>query len=323
MPDLRPLLAGLLPAVLVACSAPSGPEDALGPGEDLAPPPTYAELAARHNERVEDIARYWASATISVRWRDPESGNRKTEQAEGYVMFEPPDRTAVVLSKAGETIMWIGSSDERFWMFERGDPSLMRVARTVNAFHPAADPLPIGFHPLEIIDLFGFAPLPTPPEDAPAAAAGPRVRLALDGTWAVDTPGRWSVRRTFFDPDSALPVRVELRDPLGGELLAWSDLSEYEPMDIPNRAEYLSPAVPSLVLLHSGEPETTEDEYVKVGLRGRARDRKPRGRWGSDQFEFEGVRRYLRPDRIIVLDARTADPALPPTTTKDVAAEDR
>jgi len=302
------------------------------------PVPAYAEVAARQNERVGRITHFWSAADFTMQWRDDEDKLR-TETGEGYLMFVPPRRTGLVFKKLSETYLWLGSDEERFWLFAGGEDSVAYVGRHENAFDPKADPLPMTIQPTELADLLGVFPFPDPAAtegegirvERPASlilhtATGRKVRTPNVTGWLVRIDGPWGERRVYLDPQTYQPIRVELVGRGTGRVAAWSELAEYKPVYGDTYADGNFPLVPTRMVFHQGEPFRLDQEealgLLKQGepvavieLRG-PRDTPSSGDWNPAMFSFEAIEKRMRPRERVVLDARCANPAVKGTSEK-------
>lgn len=264
--------------------------------------PPYDTLAAAQNNRVASINRFWTSASFNLHWRD-QDGDRHVDQTDGYIILEPPQKTAVSLTKAGENVFWIGSDEEMYWMFEGGDAPRAFVGRNENAFSPDSEPLPMSFHPLEMTDLLGFVEFPDEFSDA-------RIELTdapQYNAYAVTIPGPFSLRCVYIDRESGLPTRVELLSHWTREVMAWSELDTYTNMDLDDVRQDLEPMVPTRIVLRVAGSRA--DEYVRIGIHGQPMDRRSRGRWTNDVFRYNRIARIMSPKERIVLDAKCENPA--------------
>lgn len=291
------LLAAAVGAALTGCA----PKEIGQPGGLNAPQPDLApsrsEIAAAQNTRVASVTRYWSSAALDLRWIE-EDGNKRHETGDGYLMLQPPHRTALIFNKLGETYLWAGSDDEHVWLFEAGDADLARIARVENVFHPLSEPMPLSVHPLEVLDLLGMTPLND--------FAGPDPLWSRDfAGWIIEEDGPTNRRRLYFEHETLLPKRVELSDPLSGEVLVSADLFDYRPVDQEGRPPGLWPLMPTRFVLR---PADEEEGYVSVTVR-EPRDRNARGRWDANAFNPGAIAQVMRPSEWIILDERCPEPA--------------
>jgi len=168
--------------------------------------PSYPEVAQRFNARVERLNRVWSRVNLTLR-APKERGGAGVDRAEGHLQVELPDRTALSVTKLGETYFYFGSDQEGYWWLDMSDPDA-KVA--LYGRHEEATPelvaeLGLPVHPRELLDLFGITPLPAEP-------AGGRVNWdGQRGLLRVETAGMWGQRVMWLDPVLFAPERVELR----------------------------------------------------------------------------------------------------------------
>lgn len=294
-----PLAAAVALAALSACRSPeTGVDD--GSVGALGEPPAYRDLANAHNARLADVAGFYATANVEVTWVD-EHGKNQREVGEGNLIFNRPDQVALTFRKLGEVYLWLGGGPERSWMFWGGDLSRVHVARNENIFSPPCEEFPIPLLPAELIDLYGIFDLP-PDADLAVEADEPR------SAWVVSAPGRWCHRRLWVDAKSMRPVRVELFDASSGRVWASSALSEYVEMSIRGVAPGRQPSMPSRVEVRAGEGE--QQGSVRLTIFSPADVAPGHTRLNPALFDFDAIRRNLRPREVIVLDAACVRPAL-------------
>jgi hypothetical protein len=218
--------------------------------------PSYAELAAAHNARAGRVERVYADGSIELRWSDADGRHF----APGHVdlWIEPPDRTAVYVSKGGERIMWLGSNGPTAWAFDFRDRQTVLSVAGPGA--GGGDDLP--FDPADLFGLCGLAPLP-----AAGSVAG--FDEARDAWLVVPDPAAGAVR-LYLDRQTVLPVRVERLDPRGVVVLA-SDLTlrRYERIEVVGSAPGSGPRIPTLIDIHGIEG----DAHVKLSIYSPTDDR--------------------------------------------------
>ncbi|MBL1216173.1 MAG: hypothetical protein D8M59_01610 [Planctomycetes bacterium] len=300
------LLAAVLLVGVAGCNG-LGDKDV--PADDAIVIPTYEELAASQNGRVGKITSYWARGTFEVKWREAD-GSTRTEIGDGHLVFKPPNRIALTLSKLGEEFLWAGCDDERFWLFLGGDDSIGYVGRNENVSHPAADLLPLPVHPLDLLELLGLFALPD--------ASNPADRLPPTPEVVLGHPGRFGLRYNWdqherpyrfasFNPDTLLPDWVGFYVPGREPRRLSASLTQYASMSIVglNPGEY--PKVPEWV-------EINDDDHrgwIRLSLRDPS-DRTGSGREINNRlFDYKTVKRKMRPGTVVVLDARCPVPAVP------------
>jgi len=268
---------------------------------DPTTPPGYLELATVQNERVGKISTYWARSAFKLEWTEDDESH--TEIGEGHLIFSLPNEVALSFGKVGETFLWVGSNDKLFWLFEGGDEAAAYVGRNENALHPLCERLPITVHPLDLLDLMGLFPLPDP------LAAPPAVQPDVQyNAWFVVVPGRGADRRVYFEPENFFPIRIELLEPDTNEILIAADLSEYVRMDIKGLSIGTQPDIPEWIVVEDRLSNTS----LRLALRKPA-DRPPsRDAINTAVFNYDTVRKKMRPKEQIVLDTQCPNPAFKP-----------
>src|SRR5687768_10032175 len=78
--------------------------------------PTYQELAAAHNRRVELLSRVYADGVIEIEWEDRDGQHH--EQGDMELWIALPRNTALRVEKLGEVLLWLGSNQEHWWLFD-------------------------------------------------------------------------------------------------------------------------------------------------------------------------------------------------------------
>lgn len=302
---LRPIgIAALLLVSVGACvsGCRNPPRDA---GGDASPPlgeaPAYAELAQQHNERLSDVVGFYTTATVEVTWMD-EKGEPQREVGEGNLIFTRPDQVALTFRKLGEVYLWIGGGPQRSWMLWGGDVSKAFIARNENVFTGRCEEFPIPLLPAELVDLYGVFELPA---DAAGEVRADEARRA----WVVETQARWCRRRVWFEPERLRPIRVELLDGSTGRVWASSELSAYQEMEIRGVAPGRQPHMPTKVIVRAGDFHS--EGTVSLTLFNPADVAPGHTRINPVVFDFDAIRRNMRPREVIVLDAASESPALP------------
>ncbi len=197
------------------------------------PVPSYAEIAAKYNQRVAPLDRVWARSVARV-WYPDREGEEQTDQVEGHLMMIRPDCLKLTFKKLGETYAVLGSNPDQYWWIELGDRGGRRVAWVGE--HEAADPerleeLGLPVHPLDLIEVIGVLPLPTVASGVPQ----PRVSRTPQGILVdvIPPPGRSRGRvetfRYLLDARTLEPLRIGLLDAAAKAVLT-ADLSRYAPV---------------------------------------------------------------------------------------------
>lgn len=184
---------------------------------ETAPPlpdavPSYAEIAAAHNLRVQRLSPMYGRGVLEVRWRDKDG--RHFEQGDLDIWLDLPRKTALRVEKLGNVFLWLGSDEERFWLFDMlGEETVL-----LTAFHdsPLRGTGLLTVRPLVLLDLAGLTTLP---EIGDGDGDMPEVRH--DGqrdAWVVTGPGQGGIMRLYFDRSSLFPIYAETLDAAGNVL---------------------------------------------------------------------------------------------------------
>lgn len=297
------LLAGAMGVALTGCKTPPLNDGKVTPIA-LGPPPAYRELAEKHNARLADVVGFYTTANVEVTWVD-EKGTQQHEVGEGNLIFSRPDQVALTFRKLGEVYLWLGGGPERSWMFWGGDISRVFIARNDNVFNTGCEAFPIPLLPAELIDLYGVFTLPAEAVEGDLiTVAGDEARQA----WVVTTPGRWCRRRVWLSTDNWRPMRVELFDGVSGRIWASSALSEYREMEIRGVAPGRRPFMPTHVEVRAGE--SVNQGVVSLKLFNPADVPEGHTQIKPALFDFDAIRRNLRPHEVVVLDRDCERPAL-------------
>ena len=231
----RRLQVACLLAMLAACAGCPTQQTAPTP-TDVARPtvmPTYAELAAKHNERVKDIDKLWARTVLEVRWKD-EKGSSRLEQGEGHLILMPPNKCAMTLGKVGQIKLWAGSNDTHLWLFDEIDGKKVYLGRHDGKSDPIPNgapvqPAPFPVRPVDMARLLGILTLPPAPADPNKA---PPVEWR-EGRYVVE-PADQSLRY-YFNIHYRID-RVEMLDHLNRPMLVAKMTGETLRMEIENKA---------------------------------------------------------------------------------------
>ncbi|MEQ9454065.1 MAG: hypothetical protein RLN76_05655 [Phycisphaeraceae bacterium] len=160
------------------------------------PVPTYEQVAARHNQRVAELGRVWASTTLRIEWI--EEKEHRSEQGDGNLLVIRPDRLALTVGKLGHVRLWAGMNPDVEYLFDKsGDGRVYvhrRGANEVSGVLPAELPVPL--QPRDVPWLLGIMPLPDR-----GTVEG------LNGYWLVEPAGLGV--RLLIDPRTGSPYRID------------------------------------------------------------------------------------------------------------------
>ena len=245
--------------------------------------PSYETIAARHNDRLDRLTAVNAAGSIELRWTDDQGRHFESGRAEVWIIL--PDRTAIDVQKLGERLMWMGSNGSDTWMIDfRGDETVLYLHDASSENQPeAAARVPI--EPITLLKLLGLGRLPAESEKdlSPVIYDAPRE------AWVVTVRAADDRLRLFFDRESFLPIRVELRSS-DHEILRHSTLAlrRYESIQMAGVVPGTQPRFPTLAEVFNADGSGS----IKLALRG------PTDAVKGKYFELDWIRRAFRPDRI-------------------------
>lgn len=224
------ILAALSAAAVSACCSGTRPAESVPTNH--APPPPYASLASRYNERCARLEKLKAPVTLVIDAPDDKGGRRK-DQVEAYLQFVAPSKVSLRVDKVGQTLAVLGSDDTRFWWIDLSEKPVAYVGTHARATPQAAAEFGIPIHPLDLADVLAISPLPM--EDR-------KVGRMADGTLMIEMASRapgWGPRRVYIDEPTALPAKVEVRD-AGGGLALRAVLSRFVQVEVED--DHFAPA---------------------------------------------------------------------------------
>lgn len=254
--------------------------------------PTYDALVRAHNQRVENLDRVWARATVVIDSPDGRGGTRR-DQGEGHLQVVRPRNVALSVGKLGETGFYLGSNDERYWWFDlRGSDEgpMAYVGSHAGARDAAAAQMDAPVHPLDLIDVLGVQPLPE--REAPTGP-GERVWPTEDGLLQIVLPARLGYRLLSFEPGTLRLRRVELYSD-DAELLLIAELERYGPVRLVEGGGNW-PEMPDRVRLDA-PGEGVAVTLTLYGLENRG------SRQSMAPFDLDRLLRAYRIDEVVDLD---------------------
>jgi len=334
------LSRGAMRVVCIAATSTLGCASVSKPSviERDSPPPNYSVVAARHNERVNRLSRIWARAVVELEYLD-EKERRRREQGEGHLQIRRPGGVALDVGKLGQTYLWLGADDQRYWLFDLQDERELFVGRHENIGKACNRPLGLPAHPLEMVALLGVTPMsmeagmttgetPVPPKKAmtDGASVAPE-KSAERGTTAWSRDGRWIVverslrrgcERMFFDPQSFVPTRIELYPPTDAdEPEVVAELHDYEQVTLRGVPGYF-PMIASRVLIRHPESQTQITLHLSAMNDGMSRNR-----LSDEVFDLPSLMEAFSPTQVTALDRDCEYPALPAAELAGVGQADR
>ena len=251
--------------------------------EDL---PSYAELVERYNANLQRLDRMWATTVVALRYKD-ENDRWQREQGEGHFIFISPDRVALTVGKVGNTILWAGSNEERFWLLDLRKDGIAHVGLRENLGRACSQPLPLPVTPDVVPYLLGLLPL-----DSQVGPLGGAVQL-VDGHYVIEPTGL--NLRIKLNVDTALPMQVDLLDPQGQTVIV-SELSQHRRVQVEGLA--LGPRVATRVQISVVD----EDARMNIAMAD-MNDGRRHNTIRDRTFDYDHLIRVHKPAEIRQLDA--------------------
>lgn len=269
---LRPYAGWIVfPVVLAAGCVATSP---------IPPPeaPAYGTIAGAHNARIERLRTIYSRGVLEIRWSD-ETG-RHFEQGSVDLWVALPRHTALRVAKLGEVLLWLGSDDHHYWLFDRFAQETTLVVgaheESLRSVHATA----LTVRPLSLLDLMGLTPLPD-------GAALDVVFDAERDAWVLETVGAGGPIRLYLDRAKLLPKRVEVLSE-EGDVTLYSDLGRYKSVKLAGAAGLSNPKLATIVDIAA----TDDSARLKLALDSPNDDANPQ------VFRLERLIRALQPDRI-------------------------
>ncbi|TVQ61160.1 MAG: hypothetical protein EA378_09955 [Phycisphaerales bacterium] len=225
------VLCVLLGLALSGCTSQPKPIDI----ETLGPPPSYSELAAAYNRRVQPMETLWARATVQV-VQQTARGRETRDQGEGFLQLQRPRRLALQLGKLGETFFYLGSNDELYWWFDMLDRDNRRatIGRHDEASPEVIEAFGVPLHPLDLLEVLPVTPMP---------AEGGTVAWRADGrALRVRLPARSGEKLLDLDPTTLDLLGAAIRS-RNGELLLTAETQGTRSVSLPTGLP--GPMIPS------------------------------------------------------------------------------
>jgi hypothetical protein len=262
---------------------PSGPD----PQADA---PTYAAIAEVHNLRVQRLSPMYGRGVLEVRWRDEDG--RHFEQGNLDIWLDLPRHTALRVEKVGSVFLWLGSNDDRFWLFDMlGDETVLLTAHHDSVLRGTGL---LTVRPLVLLDLAGLTMLPELNGEYEPQVTHDAQRDA----WVVTAPGQGGMMRLYFDRASLFPIYAESLDE-AGTVLYQSEMRRDQYQSVPR------PGAPPSAFGHMARRTVITATEPGNGIQSgelRITIDAPTGRVDNQPmdrvFDLDRLMRSMRPDRI-------------------------
>ena len=284
---------GALCAALIAGGCGTGEKD---PVIEVEAGATEAMLEAAepvrqaYNARVERLGLLWSRGIVAFRYRDAD-GKLRDDQGNANVQMILPDRFAMRIHKVGETLLWIGCDEDRYWMIDLlSEPTRAYVGRHDSFSSEKGERVGLPVPPRELARLMGLRQLPA------FEPGGARLRSATAEAVVIDVPSRWGWWVYALD-DEGRADAIQLRD-LEDRVLLEATLERYIPVEL-RGVGGARPQTAGRVRLSA--PGT--DWRITVELDA-PNNRRP----NAEAFDFEELVDILAPTEVVDLDADEVGP---------------
>lgn len=259
--------------------------------------PSMATIAAGYNTRLEGLDKLWARLTWRVTGRNARS-EEIDEAFEGHLQLKMPRRVAITATKLGETYLYVGSDEKRYWWIDRAsDPAAAYVGDHMLVTPGKLSRQGVFLHPLDLVEVLGITPLD--PAEKPQ-----ELRVAEDGSIIVLLSARLGLKRLWLDPRTFRPTRIELfgRD---ATRVARAELSDFVFISVRGDGT-VRPSLPTELNIVAGDPRT-----MGGGLSIRMRLFDPEGREPKPAaLDFESLLERFEVSNVTNLDQATPAPAV-------------
>ncbi len=249
----------------------------------------YGELAERYNERTQLLGVLRGRGVVNFRWHDAK-GIEHWEQGNLDIQIAQPSRVVFRVHKLGETYLWVGCDEERYWMIDllRDEETVAYVGRHDALTDEKARQIGLLVPPRELITLMGVRSLPMAGE---AHEEAPEVMTTEEG-WRVVLPALHGAQWVYeIDAIDARPTAIEL---VGAdeETAVKATLSDYLAIHLTGNAALTHLAM-QVDIAYPAAGATMRIDMDSVN------DRAPK----DSAFDFERLIEILRPKQVIDLDA--------------------
>ena len=288
-------LAALALTLLASCrTCPPSPAGDPPPLEGTVPlaaiqlTTSYEQAVARQNERLKRLQFLDSRGVVELRF--VENDSEHFEQCDLRLYAVLPSKSALQLSKLGSRYAWIGSDEERWWVFRMDrTPTTLEIQPWTDKRHMDDDGADgrtgvSVVSPLTMLFLSGLTAFPDPSLVTLSESRGALV--------AESKSARWTLDRT-----TSLPLRIELLDD-AGRAFASGVLSDYGSAPADNLAPGDFAKVAHRVIVTRGDGSGS----IKLALdsvSARSDGVKPRF------FDLKELQAAMRPDETIWREAAT------------------
>ena len=216
--------------------------------------PSYRQLAEAHNNRIAQLQKMYAIGVIEIRWKD-DHGNH-LDQGNMELWLQLPRHTALRVEKFGDPLLWLGSDDQRYWLFDMtGKEKLLRVGMHDEAVAPGQFGA-IDVKPLALLDLMALSPLPVAQDDQTAPTVHNDDQR---DAWVIEATGSGGPMCVYFNRKTEQISRVETLS-ADGKVLFFSKLTDYKSAALAGTAPLAFPKIAHRVEIASAPPREPDGD---------------------------------------------------------------
>jgi hypothetical protein len=274
--------------VIVGCCCPPATlDDSQGPltASDVA----YDTLRDNYNSRTKQIDQIYSKARIRFEWIDRDKKKHVQEGGDSTLIVRKPHDLALAIShELTETLFWLGSNRDQFWILElkppKGEPRRATVGKHGALRRNPASRLPIPIEPSELMMLVGIVDLPSKNLTADQAV------YKRNGSLVVDLPlGRAAKAgdpflRVEIDATKYRPKRFAIHDPKRpAQPLMHAVVRRYQKLLQHQVVKVDWPSIPTDILIVVPHRQTRITMTLNHFNDGRP------NRIDDDQFDFRGL----------------------------------
>ncbi|MCW5757691.1 MAG: hypothetical protein KIT54_10685 [Phycisphaeraceae bacterium] len=166
----------------------------------------YEQVAAAMNARAQRLERLYTPVIVTV-WYIGRQGEDEVDQLDGSLHVVHPTKISMNLQKVGVEGAALGANERHYWFMDLlAETPVASIGTHERANPDQLSELGVPVHPLDLLLLLGFSPVPSSPMDASALSV-----TSLGSHLLLRAPARWGVVEYTLDPTTYEPVRVALR----------------------------------------------------------------------------------------------------------------
>ena len=226
---------------------------------------------------------------VELKWTDDEG--KHYEQGDGNLIVVKPHRVALSIGKLGNTVMWAGCDEQRYWLFDLHEEKTLYSGLHANAhLRDRAKRYPLPVHPLTLLWLMGITPIHP---DSPAVWTG--TVDGANGDYMVEPHAGGT--RLWLDAVDARVTRIDLLD-VEGQTQAVCRLSRWQRVAMQGLPPGALPWVATRLELTMASQEGSMTLFLSDPTDGREV-----GRIKDKAFDLGHLIKVFKPEKAVDLDS--------------------